>query len=169
MSNIILIGFMGSGKTAVGQALAKELGYAFIDTDEIIETGEKRTIGNIFMTEGEEYFRGLETNALKSLTGIDQTIVSTGGGIILKEENLPLLKGLGKVVYLSASHEVIYDRIKDETHRPLLRVSDPKKEIGDLLAKREEKYKKAADIIIDTSGKEVDVIVRELIKWQRSK
>jgi len=167
--NIILIGFMGSGKTVVGKELAAKLGVDFLDTDELIEKTEGRTISEIFKADGEEYFRQLETEVLKTLKDYDNFILATGGGIILKEGNIAALKTLGPVILLWADPAVVYERVKNEAHRPLLQVADPKAEIIKRLAARSEKYHQAADHKIDTSGQSPEQIGEEIIQWVRSK
>ena len=167
--NIILIGFMGSGKTAVGKELAAKLGMDFLDTDELIEKTEKRSITSIFQEYGEPYFRKLETETLKTLQDYDNYVLSTGGGIVLKEENAARLKELGKVIWLWAEPEVIHERIKHETHRPLLKVADPKAEIKNILLVRLPFYKSAADHRIDTTERPPHQVAMEIIEWLKLK
>ena len=120
-NNIILVGFMGSGKTSVGKALAKRMGYYFLDTDARIEQEEQQTIPAIFDTKGEAYFRDRETLLLNSfLTSLGDTVLSTGGGIPIREQNRELLKRLGFVVFLKASDDTIIRRLRGDTSRPLL-------------------------------------------------
>ncbi len=145
--NIILTGMMGSGKSTVGKELANLLGYSFVDLDEIIEKKYDK-ISNIFTKKGEPYFRELETKEIKELIGKEKIVLSTGGGIILKEKNIEILKQLGKVYFLSAQSETIYQRIKNQQHRPLLNTDNPKKSIEEILSKRLEKYEKSGEKII---------------------
>ncbi len=120
-SNIILIGFMGSGKSSVGEALAKGMDYQFLDTDALIEQEEQQTIPAIFERKGEAYFRDKETQLLHDLlTSLEETIVSTGGGIPIREQNRDLLRKLGFVVFLKASDDTIIRRLRGDTSRPLL-------------------------------------------------
>src|SRR3990167_4969688 len=114
--NIILIGFMGTGKSEVGKKLAAELGINYLDTDELIEKTEKQRISEIFKPKGEEYFRDLETKVLKTLQDYDNFVISAGGGIILREENVKSLKNIGPLILLWAEPEVIHERIKGEKH-----------------------------------------------------
>jgi len=160
---------MGSGKTAVGNLLAHRLGFEYLDTDELIEKQAGASIGQIFSQKGEEYFRDLETQVLKSLENKDNLVVSTGGGMVLRQENVKILKKLGSLVLLWASPEKIYERVKEEPYRPLLKVADPIAKIKELLKLREPIYKKAADFVIDTSGLKVGQVAEEIIKWQKSK
>jgi shikimate kinase len=153
MKNIILIGFMGVGKTEVGKLLAKELNMTYVDTDSMIEKEQGRSINDIFSDDdGENAFRNMETAVLKGLEGKTGFVVSTGGGIVLRQENVKMLKSMGPLVLLSAEPDVIYGRIKLESHRPLLKGSDPKSKIAAMLKARISLYEKAADLKVDTSS-----------------
>jgi shikimate kinase len=163
--NIVLIGFMGAGKTVVGQALARDLGYNYLDTDELIEQTEKRSITEIFARDGEEHFRDLETEVLKTLQDYDGFVLATGGGMVMRPENAALLKTLGPVVLLWADPAVLYERVRNERHRPLLKVADPLAEIRQRLADREPHYRQAADETVNTAGKEPAEIAEEIKKW----
>lgn len=167
--NIILIGFMGAGKSAVGHLLAKELDMSFLDTDELIQKTENRSISDIFKTDGEPYFRGLETEVLKTLQDYDNFVLSTGGGIVLREENVPLLKAMGPLILLWAEPEKIHERVKNETHRPLLQVSDPLAEIKKRLEERAPVYNRVCDFKVDTSGISPEQAVKEIREWLESK
>lgn len=163
MKNIILIGFMGCGKTSVGIKLSYRLRRPMIDTDKLIEKDEGRTISEIFETDGEDYFRNLETECLKRLTEtVNNHIISVGGGLPIREENHILLKKLGTVVYLRAKPGTIYERLKHDTTRPLLQGDDPQQKIRTLMEKRASVYEKAADIIIDVDSKDFDTIMDEI-------
>src|SRR5512139_4026990 len=153
--NIILTGFMGVGKTSVGTRLARDLGYAFVDTDELIEADQKITITEIFSNFGEPYFRDVETRVISRVLEDGSQVVSTGGGAVLREENRRAFKENGVTICLTAHPESIYARIRHETHRPLLQVPDPLAKIRDLLAAREPFYRQA-DFVIDTSERTVD-------------
>ena len=167
--NIILIGFMGTGKSEVGKALAKQLGLRYVDTDALIETEEKQPISDIFGQKGEAYFRELETNLLKKIQSSDNCVIAAGGGMGLRAENVKMLKAMGKVVLLQASPAVIYARVKNEKHRPLLNVQDPAAEIGKILEKRQTAYAQAADFTLDTSSLNIETAAQEVIKWLKSK
>lgn len=160
---------MGSGKTAVGQLLAEELKMNFLDTDELIEQTEGKKVPEIFSAEGEDYFRQLETEVLKTLHEYDNFVLSTGGGMVLKAENVSLLKEMGPVILLWAEPDAIFERIKNESHRPLLKVSDPKAEIDKILDYRRPYYERAADVTIDTSKLGPDQVVKEITTWLRSR
>jgi shikimate kinase len=159
--NIILTGFMGVGKTSVGTRLARDLRYKFVDTDDLIEADQKATINEIFAKMGESYFRDVETKIIRRVVEGEGLVISTGGGAVIREENRAAFRKGGLVVCLTARPEVIYDRIKHGTHRPLLRTEDPRAKIRELLASRSGFYKEA-DLIIDTSEKSVDDAVREI-------
>lgn len=159
--NIILTGFMGAGKTSVGTRLAQELGFAFVDVDQLIEADQKIAITEIFSAFGEPFFRDVESRIIKQVLELEGQVVSTGGGAVIRDENRRAFKEGGITVCLMARPEVIYERIRHETHRPLLRVEDPLAKIRELLAAREQFYKHA-DVIIDTSGKSVDDVLEEL-------
>lgn len=163
MKNIVLIGFMGSGKTEVGRKLAERLGYTFIDTDKVIEDKAGKSVTDIFKEYGESYFRELEAKFVKNLSNIKGYVISTGGGIVVNRENILSFKKYGFLIcWLKASPETIYNRVKNQTHRPLINVENPLNEIKRLLAIREGLYAEA-DISVDTNGMEagkiVDIIV----------
>ena len=165
MKNVILIGFMGAGKTAVGIRLSKKLGLDYIDTDQYIEEKEGMSISDIFAQKGEEYFRMLETSVIKELMQLEKpTVFSTGGGMPLREENAKLLKELGIVIYLKAEADTIYARVKGDTKRPLLQCDDPKKKIMDLLKERNPKYEAAGNYAVIVDGKDIQTVAQEVIK-----
>ncbi len=163
MGNVILIGFMGCGKTTVGFKLSYRLRRAVIDTDKEIEKDEGCSISEIFEKEGEEAFRNKETACLKKLIETtNDKIVSVGGGLPMREENRELLHKLGQVVYLRAKAETIYERLKYDTTRPLLQGEDPQDKINRLLMARAAYYEQAADVIIDVDEKSFDQILDEI-------
>lgn len=160
--NIVLIGFMGSGKTAVGKALSRRLKRDFVDLDEVIVQSEGRAITEIFAQSGEAYFRQKEKARIKEFSLKSNLIISCGGGVVLVAENLENLKRGGTVIYLKAAPQVILARTRHSSHRPLLNVADPQKKIKKLLAAREPLYLQA-DIIVDTTRKSVSEVVEEII------
>ena len=160
--NISLIGMMGSGKTTIGKLLAKELSYSFVDTDALIVKNENRSINDIFANSGESYFRNIESNILKDALNNQNQIISTGGGIIKSDNNIKLLKDKSIVIYLEADEETLFNRLKEDTTRPLLNVSDIKEKIKVLLSERQEKYKQA-HYTITTENKEPNEITKEII------
>lgn len=163
MGNVILIGFMGSGKTTVGLRLSYRLRRPVTDTDKEIEREEKRSISEIFASDGETYFRDMETACLKKLLkGAKNQIISVGGGLPLREENRALMRELGQVFYLKASAQTIYDRLKHDTTRPLLQGDDPQSKIRTLLEERDIYYAEAADVTVNVDGKNFEQIVSEI-------
>ena len=186
-NNIILIGYMGCGKSTVGKKLAGMCQTCFLDTDAWIEEKEGITISELFAAKGEAYFRDLETECLKELlkerevnekSEISQNeimalkskekkegyIISVGGGLPVREENQKLLQKLGTVIYLKAKPETIYERVKGDTTRPLLQTENPFQKIKDMMAAREENYQAAAHSVILIDGKSVSEIVSEIKK-----
>ena len=175
-SNIILIGYMGCGKSTIGHKLAESLSVPFLDTDQWIEEREGMTISEIFAAKGEVYFRDLETECLKELVQKEQQscaegeektrkqIISVGGGLPVREENQKLLKQLGWVIYLKAAPDTIYERVKNDTTRPLLQTENPLQKIKDMLADREEKYRAAAHEVVEADGKSVQEMTEQIIK-----
>lgn len=163
--NIILIGFMGSGKTSVGVRLSYRLRRTMIDTDKTIERQNQMTISQIFERLGEEEFRQMETRCLERLLEESENqILSMGGGLPLKEENRRLLKQLGTVVYFRVTAETICARLADDTTRPLLQGDNPQEKVRTLLDARSSIYESAADIIIDVDNKDFDTILDEIIE-----
>ena len=146
MNNIVLCGFMGSGKTVVGKELAKILGVKFVDTDELIEEEQGVAIKAIFATHGEEYFRDLEYEMCKKVAEMNGVVVSTGGGAMTFKRNVDAIKEGSKVVFLDASFDVICDRIGDSTTRPLFQDKEKAKKLYD---ERKDKYLSAADYVIN--------------------
>ena len=184
-NNIILIGYMGCGKSTVGRKLAENRKWSFIDTDAWIEEREGITISEIFASKGEPYFRELETECLKvlmeekgsgsryrnedcegsgnrSLTEKNGSVISVGGGLPLREENRMLLQQLGQVIYLKAKPDTVYGRIKGDTTRPLLQTENPLQKIKEMIDTREGKYQAAAHKVICVDEKSVLQIVDEI-------
>lgn len=158
--NIILTGMMGAGKTTVGKELATIMNCNFIDLDETIEKNYGK-ISDIFKQKGEEYFRQIETLELKKLNIQETFVLSTGGGIVLKDENIKILQTLGYVFYLEASADTIYERIKNQKHRPLLNTPDPKGSIEEILSKRKKLYENSGEKIT-VNNKNVKEIAEEI-------
>lgn len=162
---IVLIGFMGSGKTTVGIRLSYRLRRAMDDTDKMIERREGRTISDIFASEGEAYFREQETALLERLAKQGcQQILSVGGGTPVREENRALLKQIGTVVYLRIQPESVYERLKGDTTRPLLQVENPLERITNLMEQRKEAYEAAADVIVDVDGLDMEAVVKRIVE-----
>lgn len=161
---IILIGFMGSGKSSVGKELSKRLGIKLLDSDDCIEKQKQKSINDIFRDEGEESFRDIESEFLKEMAlSKEGFILSTGGGMPCFNDNAKMIKETGVSVYLMASPDSILERLKNDTSRPLLKEGNKLEKIKSLLSGREDYYKKAADIIIKTDGKSVSEISDEIL------
>lgn len=162
MKNIYLVGFMGAGKTTVGNILAKTLKKEFLEMDEVIEKENGIKITEIFKVHGEPYFRELEKKLLLKISVKRNLIVSCGGGLVCDKENLKILKKTGIVFNLTASRESIYGRIKKHKNRPLLDVKDPLKKIGELITLRMPYYIQAHHTI-DTDKTGPEVVVEKII------
>jgi len=164
-TNIILEGFMGSGKSTVSELISDKLELELIDTDEAIEEAEGRKISEIFEQDGEEAFRDMETGLMEMVISehMRETVISLGGGLPVREENRELLKKVGKVVYLRTAPETVYDRLKGDDTRPLLKSEDPLTRIKELQDERGKIYEEAADIIVDTDGKSPEEVANEII------
>lgn len=163
MKSIVLMGFMGAGKTTLGKALAKDTKILFQDTDELIEKEQGKKISEIFAEEGEQAFREMETRLLESLQGQQKSrILSIGGGMPLKQENRELLRKLGVVVYLKASKETILERVSKNQNRPLLAGEDLEEKVSRLMEEREKIYLETAHQVMDTDGKQITQILWEL-------
>ncbi|MGA2091198.1 MAG: shikimate kinase [Endomicrobiales bacterium] len=161
--NIALTGFMGTGKTTTGKLLAKKLGWEFVDIDAIIERNAEMSVSDIFAHFGELNFRDRETQAIKQLSTLDKKVFSCGGGAVLRSENMDILEKTGMIVCLTASPEVIYQRVHHHTTRPLLKVSDPLKTIKELLATREPFYRRCT-CTINSDTLSPEQIVEEILK-----
>ncbi|MCP4267446.1 MAG: shikimate kinase [Candidatus Brocadiaceae bacterium] len=165
--NIVLIGFRGTGKSTIGRLLAKHLGRDFIDSDQHIESSTGKTIKSIFEDEGEEGFRKIETDTIAELSKADNKVISAGGGVVLKEENVRNLKDNGFLVLLEATPEIIHSRLsqdkKTTEQRPSLTDKKPIDEIKHLIAERKPAYKSTADHTINTSYVSCEDIVNEII------
>ncbi|MDF1658556.1 MAG: shikimate kinase [Verrucomicrobiales bacterium] len=148
--NLILIGFMGTGKTTIGKRVARSLGMKFVDTDLLIAEKAGKSIPTIFEESGEDAFRSLETEVLKECRERDGQVVSTGGGIVTRPENLEILKSSGYVIWLKASPEIIFERVSRNQNRPLLKTRNPQKTITDLLTQRDDLYAGAQHLSINT-------------------
>jgi shikimate kinase len=161
-TRVILTGFMGTGKTAVGERLAKRLGYQFLDTDLMVEAETGKSITDIFEKEGESAFRGYEKKMVRKAMDQEKVVIATGGGAIVDPDNLKLMKEKGIVIGLSASPEAILQRVASMETRPLLRSKDQLKKIESLLSHRSPYYRQA-DNIIDTTMKRLDETVDEIL------
>ncbi len=163
MRNIVLIGFMGTGKSVVGRALAQRLRRPFVDVDDRIEQAAGRPIRKIFSAEGEAVFRQMERAMIAEVARGDGQVMATGGAAVLDEANLAALKANGWLVWLTAAPDVILQRIGDPSSRPLLNVDDPKGRLTELLGLRQATYAKA-DAAVETSARSIQEIVEEIVQ-----
>lgn len=161
--NIFLIGFMGAGKSTVAGELTKKLEMHKVEMDQMIAEKQGMSISEIFDMYGETYFRNLESNCLIELQHVKQSVVSCGGGIVMREDNAENMKKNGRVVLLTATPETILERVKDSNDRPILENHKNVEFIAQLMEKRREKYSRVADITVETDGKSVDEICDEII------
>jgi shikimate kinase len=163
VSNIVLVGPMGAGKSTVGRLLASRLGFSFVDTDSVIEDRTGADIPWIFDVEGEEGFRARETAVLRDLL-MDGSpmVIATGGGIVTRPENIPLLRKLGRVVFLKASLEQLCSRTSKDKKRPLLQVKDPRAKIIELLQVRTPLYEQVADLSVVTDIRGAKNVVQQI-------
>ncbi len=161
--NIVLVGLSGSGKSTLGDILSSLSGYALVDTDAIIVKLQNRSINNIFATNGEEFFRTLETQVSKEVSAFDKQIISTGGGIVLKEKNLEYLKQNGVIFYLKTSVNTLLKRLEGDNTRPLLKTDDVKKKLENMLEIRGKLYEKA-DVTIETDNLTPEKTAKEILR-----
>lgn len=165
--NIVLTGFMGTGKSTVGRLLARKLGHTFLDLDELIEREAGMAIKDIFASFGEERFRELEAEAIERLAAGSlgtRLVVSTGGGAVVRKENRALLKGFGVLVCLTASRDEILRRVGNRADRPLLAGADREAKLDLLLEQRQEAYREC-DLEVDTTGRRPEEVVKAIQKF----
>jgi shikimate kinase len=165
--NIVLIGFMGSGKSTVGRLLARRLRFGFLDTDLLIEERARMPIAEIFKHHGEAHFRERESAVIESLLGVKRHVFATGGGIVTRPENIPLLRKLGLVVLLKADPEEIYRRVSRKDNRPLLHVENPRERVLEMMAERSSMYEKAAQFQVDSTTLDHDGVAALIIDEAR--
>ncbi len=162
---VVLIGFMGCGKSTVGEELAKKLGYSFIDTDQWIEEKTQKTISELFAEYGEEYFRELETKTISEMLDSEENaVISTGGGLPLRKINADMIKKNGFVVYLRVKGKTVEKRLKGDTTRPLLQGENVSEKINSLLEYRDPIYEYGAHLVVDVDEKKVEKIVEEITR-----
>lgn len=164
MNNLFLIGFMGAGKSSVSAGLGRMLGREVVEMDERIAAQEGMSIPELFAQKGEPYFRACETALIKSFAQGAPRIVSCGGGVPLREENVAAMRESGTVVLLTASPEVILERVKDSDERPLLQGHKDVPYIAALMEQRRPKYEAAADITVDTSRLNIEEVCRQVLR-----
>lgn len=161
--NIALVGFMGTGKSTVCAALHQLLAADVVDTDEMVERDAGMPISEIFARQGETAFRDMETAAVKKAAALRHTVISCGGGAVLRPENVAALQAGGHIVLLTAKPETILERVKDDDTRPKLRGKKNVADIATLMAQREPAYRAAAQIVVETDGKTAEEICREIL------
>lgn len=164
MNNIFLIGFMGAGKSSVAAGLGTLLKLPVVEMDQHISQMENMTIPEIFEKKGEPYFRKCETDLLKSCCTEDARIISCGGGVAMRQENVDIMHSCGTVILLTATPEVILERVKDNNDRPLLQNKKNVKDIKELMEQRRPKYEAAADVTIDTSELDIKQVCQSILK-----
>jgi shikimate kinase len=162
ISNIALIGFMGTGKSTVGRLVAEQLHFEFLDTDEVIESRTHKSISAIFADEGEPAFRQREAELIAELNSRQRLVLSTGGGLGANADNIASLKQHALVVCLWASPDTIWERVRGQTHRPLLKEADPLAKIRQLLAARESFYKQA-DVLLNTEVRSLKEVAQQVL------
>ena len=162
MANIFLIGFMGTGKTTIANALNRKYDMEIIDMDANIEQEQNMAISEIFANQGEEFFRDLETKLIYDLQNKDNVVVSCGGGAVLRQENVRAMKKSGKIILLNATAETILERVQNSHNRPLLEGNKNVEYIRQLMSKREDKYNSAADYVVDVDNRAVEDIAEEI-------
>jgi shikimate kinase len=160
--NIALIGFMGTGKTSVGRLVAEQLHFDYLDTDELIQTQTGRAITDIFSQDGEPAFRALEEKIVAELSARTKTVISTGGGLPVNPLNLASLKTHALVVSLWSSPEKIWERVRHQSHRPLLHDENPQAKIRELLAVRAPFYKQA-DVLLNTDLRSIREVAQQVV------
>jgi len=167
-SSIVLIGFMGSGKSSIGKRLARYLKFNYIDTDHCIEEKIERSISEFIQKDGEEKFRILESEVLKNLLGKEKLVLATGGGIILDPNNHRPLRQLGTIIWLHASTDKLFERAQRQSSRPLLEVEHPRHTFNLLLEERLSTYEKLSQIKIDTTHFSYEQTLEAMIKALRN-
>ncbi|MBL7060261.1 MAG: shikimate kinase [Actinobacteria bacterium] len=163
IKNISLIGFMGSGKSIIGNMLSKELKMLFIDIDRIIELSENKKIKDIFEAEGEKYFRNLESEVIKKIYSNKNCIFACGGGVVERVENMSIIKSSSTIVYLYISANEAYERLKFTKDRPLLEGKDRKEIIERLIKKRDVLYNKYADLKVNAKDRDSKMVIKNIM------
>jgi len=167
-SNIFLVGMMGAGKTTVGRALATRMKREFVDTDRLLVDRTGVPVATVFEIEGEEGFRRRESAILREVCEHDERVVATGGGIVLAEENLAVMRGAGTVVYLRARIESLWERTRHDSSRPLLATTNPRERLAELLKQREPLYRAAAHIVVDSGPQSAATLVNRVLAALRA-
>lgn len=168
-NNIFLIGFMGAGKSSVAKLLTEKLDMKLVEMDETIVEEQGMSINEIFERYGEQHFRDIESDLVVRIKNEGNTIVSCGGGVVVRSENTEHMKQSGTIVFLTATPETIYERVKDGNDRPILNGNMNVEYIAGLMEKRRELYERAADIRIVTDGKSLEQICEEIVQKVNSR
>lgn len=166
-TNLYLVGMMGSGKSTLGKQLAKRLKYRFIDTDEVIEQATGHSISDIFAQQGEAVFRDIETQVLAQVSPYTRTVIATGGGMVIKQENWSYLQS-GLVVWINVAVDELMKRLQRDTSRPLLQTNDLRGKLTALLEQRQARYGQADVTVVYQRGEQVDAIARRTLETLRT-
>jgi shikimate kinase len=164
ITNISLIGFMGSGKTTTGKILADRLNFLFIDLDNIIELSLNMPVSEIFEKHGEEYFRNTETNSIKKIYVNKNCVFACGGGVVVRWENIEIIKKNSTVIFLYVSPAIAFERLQNKNNRPLLKAPNRLNVITELMEKRDFLYRNASDLIFDTDFKNPEEVAVEILQ-----
>jgi len=164
LPNVVLIGFMGCGKSSVGRRLASLTGHRFVDTDELVAQAANKSIPEIFAASGEEGFRDIEERVLADLVGVAGIVLATGGGAVLRESNRAAMKKIGAVAWLDADPDALFERASRSQRRPLLQTENPRKTFDELLAARRAIYGEAADFRLDSTGLAHDDVAQSILE-----
>ena len=165
--NLALVGFMGAGKSSVGRIVAEQIDFGFVDTDELIEARSGKTITQIFAQDGEAQFRELERMTVEQLCDRSDLVISTGGGLPTQHANMESLKTHALVVCLWCSADKIWERVRHQSHRPLLQTPDPEAKIRELLAARAPFYRQA-DVLLNTDNRSQRQVVQQVVQQFKS-
>jgi len=161
---LYLIGFMGSGKSTVSRHMSRSLGVPKIEMDDLLAERAGKSITQIFAEDGEEVFRQMETELLREIGAGEPALVSCGGGVVLRPENVEIMKNSGTILMLSATPETIFSRVRHSTKRPILNGNMNVEFIAELMAKRDPAYRAAADVTVSIDGKTSDIVAKELVE-----
>lgn len=164
MPNWYLVGMMGSGKTATGRRLAFLLGCSFSDLDQLIEEKTGRTVVEIFAREGEAFFRDVEAEVLREVSGTGPRVIAAGGGTVLRADNVARMRQSGKIIFLEAALETLWERVKDKKDRPLLKGADPKKALEGIFLARKNFYEGASDLKVQTDGQSPEDVAKKIFE-----
>ena len=162
-NNIVLVGFMGCGKSTVGKLVAEQLHFTFCDTDTLVEQRENTTVSEIFADKGEQYFRTLERTVISEISAENGLVIATGGGAVMNPENAENLRKTGFVVFLDITPEAVLKRLENDTTRPLLMREDKASAVTELIAKRKPFYTNVAHVVINAEN-DLDATAKQIIE-----